>query len=90
MATGKNANTNPISGLSRRWFVKITGKTLALLALLPNVKFLQRPAKAASAGTAAHRPPVVATGDSYTLLKNGLIAYGTRKKGFRGTLIIKN
>lgn len=72
---------------SRRRFLSFIGKTIALFSALPVlIKSLGR-----NAGAASVSPGVAALRDgNYILLKSGFIVDGSGKKGFNGSLLIRN
>ncbi len=76
---------------TRRTFLDLAGKTIALFSALPLLmKSMVRQANAAPVSAKAQKTTVTMKGGNYTLLKNGLIVDGTKKKGFQGNLLIRN
>jgi len=75
---------------SRRKFLSVTGKTLALASALPLLKFTPDKADAAPVSVKKIKPAITLTGGQYTLLKNGFIVDGSGKKGFNGSLLIRD
>jgi len=73
---------------SRRKFLSVTGKTLALASALPLLKFTPVKANAAPVSVNKLKSPITLTVGQYTLLKNGFIVDGSGKKGFNGNLLI--
>ncbi len=87
---GKNVDSLLNGGSSRRKFLSITGKTLALASALPLLKFSPDKAEAAPVSVKKLKPTITLTNGRYTLLKNGFIVDGSGKKGFNGSLLIRD
>ncbi len=83
------------SSFSRRGFLGLAARCLSVVASVPLVGALLRPAGAAPKGRTAKAAKAkiakteVEAGES-TLLKNGLVVDGTGSKGFQGSLLIKD
>jgi N-acyl-D-amino-acid deacylase len=73
---------------SRRKFLSVTGKTLAVVSALPLLKIAGEKAHAAPASVTTQKTAIKFSGGNYILLKNGFIVDGTRKRGFKGNLLI--
>ena len=65
---------------SRRKFLSVTGKTLAVVSALPLLKIAGEKAHASPASGKKPKTAITLTGGNYILLKNGLIVDGTGKK----------
>ena len=76
---------------SRRRFLSLAGKTIALFSALPLlIKSMGRQANASTVSPKATKNTVTMQGGNYIHLKNGFIVDGSGKKGFNGSLLIHN
>ena len=73
---------------SRRKFLSVTGKTLAVVSALPLLNIAGEKAHAAPASVTKQKTAIKFSGGNYILLKNGFIVDGTGKRGFNGNLLI--
>jgi N-acyl-D-amino-acid deacylase len=75
---------------SRRKFLTFAGKLIAFFSAIPFLNFMGRKANAAPVSRKAPKTTVTMKGGNYILLKNGFIVDGSGKKGFNGSLLIRD